>query len=327
METLCREPLLHGVAFFNAFIDGRAPVGFGDCSFVPPEGLLLRFCDLVGDVSGRKQLEQALTDYLEFQNAGRNGFRYIWNQPREAQALLYMQGNSVPLETEQRVVQHFPDTGWASLRNGRLLLGFRAGDNTGSHSMRDQLAVNLAMEGVSLLRYTENHPYTAGWFDVNNENTRDLYFEAQSVSKNTILINGIGQIRKGRVELEPIEDGASAEAGGLYPSFVESVRRSVQLNGEGFRLVDLIKTREICYHEIRFFSDGQIETGEGGTVRITAAGKVLNLNVTCEIPLKFVVAWVFPSIGIRDGWRMLRVVTREPVLESTITTTIGPVFP
>lgn len=326
-EMLRKPPLAEGTRFFTAFLSGSASVGFGDCSFVPPEALLLRFCDLVGDTTGRGRLEEVLIAWLQADKPSVNGARYIWNQPREAQSLLFLEGNGEAEGLPDREVICFPETGWASLRNGPLLLGFRAGDNTGAHAMRDQLAVNLAVDGTTFLRYTENHPYTAGWFDEHREATRELYFEGQSVSKNTIAVNGIGQIRCGKVPLLPLEDGAAAEAAELYPAFVEKARRSVLLDEEGFLLKDEIVTTEPCFHEIRFFTDGEVDIPAPGRLRIRIGDRHLCLSCSAGTELVSLVLDVVPSIGVREGWRMLRILTREAVEASVLVTRLRPDFP
>lgn len=324
---LCRAPqLAHGARFYLAFVPGGAPIGFGDCSYAPPEALLLKFCELVGDRSSRDALECLLVRYLR-RDAISDKPRFIWNQPREAQALLFCTGAG-PVDTPLRDgMTAFAETGWYSLRRGALTVAFRTGDNTGSHAMSDQLAINAAVDGVVLLRYVENHPYTAGWFDTGSESTRQHYFEAQSLSKNTLVVNGIGQIHRGVVKARCRPDGVEADAAHLYPSFVSRARRSVGFSDNGVEVIDEVTTEGPCWHEIRFFTDGEIEEGEGGAIMIACQGRKLELRVSANTSLRFIVSVITPSIGVRPPFRMIRITTETAVTDSRFSSRLASGLP
>lgn len=325
--ALCKTPqLAHGARFYLDFVPEGAPIGFGDCSYAPPEALLLKYCELVGDLPGRAALEQLLIRYLQ-RDSDADKPRFIWNQPREAQALLFCMGETAELTARPTGVAAFPETGWYSVSHDKLTVAFRTGENTEAHAMADQLAVNAAVDGVVLLRYVENHPYTVGWFDKGSESTRQHYFEAQSLSKNTLVVNGIGQIQRGFVHSQSDAGGVTADAAHLYPSFVTRARRTVRLAEDGIELIDEMATDGACWHEIRFFTDGEIEEGEGGSVVIAHLGRKLELRIAASIPVRSLFCVVTPSIGVRPPFRMLRITTETAVTGSTFTTRLLPRLP
>lgn len=322
--SLLQLPALRrSVHFFNTFAHQGAALGFGDCSHVPPEALLLRLCEMVGDDAGRRRLQANLVTFLTAP-ARAPADRYLWNQPRDAQALLYLQpATDIPSPPVSTTV--FPETGWACLRAGPLSVSFRAGDNHGAHAMRDLLAVNVALDGVTLLGYTENHPYTAGWFNDTDEQTRTLYFEHHSTSKNTIAFNGIGQIRRAEAALRAQGDTVEAEAAVAYPKFVTAAHRRLARDGDSIILTDRTATRTPCWHEIRFFTRGDFTMLSATAVRVSMGKAALDLFFSADQRLAVRATTAEPSIGTRPDWRLLRVVTAEPVHSMHLETQLLPV--
>ncbi|MCD8482861.1 MAG: heparinase II/III-family protein [Verrucomicrobia bacterium] len=312
-----QAPLKFGARFYQTFMPLGAPIGFGDCSYAPPEALLLKYCDFVGDTQGRWALEQTLIAYLQGEIQTPKA-RFLWNQPREAQMLLFLRNVPEPkAKSAPQVVTSFPDTGWYAVHSGDMTASLRCGDNTGAHAMCDQLAMNLAVGGVTLIGYLENHPYTTGWFNRNGEATRQLYFEEQSVSKNTLVINGIGQVRRGLVSAQVADDGVFADATALYPHYVSKASRRIRAMHIGLQLIDNFETSEPCWHELRFFTEGEITVTSPTSVRFSRNGQTCDLIFSCDQEFQIIPALITPSIGLRPHWNMLRVTTGQAGFKTT----------
>lgn len=327
-DMVAEAPLCHGINFYRTFMRNGAAIGFGDCSYSPPEALLLKFCDIVGDAEGRQALEQMLVAYLDGELLSPKP-RFLWNQPREAQMLLFLQNCRTHYATAKTPPKRvdFPETGWYALHAGELTAAFRTGDNTSGHAMSDQLAINVSAEDVTLIGYMENHPYSSGWFNNNGESTRQHYFEEQSVSKNTIAINGIGQIRRGVVTAHVTENSVRADATALYPKYVTMARRTVRASDGQLEIFDEIATDEPCWHEIRFFTEGNILLTGDASVRIDRNGKFCEIRFDSDQPLRLVPTEIVPSIGVRPSWRLLRVSTENAGYATEVTTRISRDLP
>ncbi|MBI5380351.1 MAG: hypothetical protein HZA31_00465 [Opitutae bacterium] len=315
--TLATTSLNSGLSFpFDFTPEGGTAVGFGDCNIFFPQGFLFAMAARAGRDDITAEMHRRMTRYLRDRTPAQfNPFEDY--HPTEIFCLVFS-GQATADAWNRPACKVYPDVGWGVFASGPLTLGFRAGSTAVSHSMRDLCAVNLARGGVGLFEYVENLPYTRGWFNYERPrgNGRELFFEDNSTSKNTLLTNGVGQIERAVSQWGADATSMWCEAGAAYAWFVRRVYRRVEQAPGGFILHDDVETDAECWHEARFFTRGEfVELGEG-RFRVSHAGQSAELLVRAAVPMHCVVVEAAQSIPVKPTLRMLRIANRLPACRS-----------
>lgn len=221
-------------------------------------------------------------------------------------------------KTDLKLFRVYPVNGWGLFKRKRLSLSFRSGSSKVSHGMRDLNSIQLAKDDILLLENKGNHPYTEGWFSP----VRGQYFEDQTLSKNSMLVNGIGQVCYGEAAWGNSESSMWSDAASTYPFFVKKALRKVELTEEGFQLTDEFVTESDTWHEIRFITYGEFLEENPGKWIVKRDEASVSLSFSSARELFYSVCDAPSSIGTRPAAKMLRVLTREPSKETKITTVI-----
>lgn len=295
-------------------------LSFGDVNWFRVTGGLYALLNRIGrkDMSG--ELTERLLSY-------RRGFDrhpifeyescYMW--PHEIFAVAFCDVPYTPGEPmrQRPPLKVYPDNGWGIFKTGNTYLSFRSGSSDVNHGCRDLNAISLSKNGVRLIENVGNMPYPLGWFGEN----RKQFMEDSTLTKSSMLVNGIGQVRYDTATFAYDETSMSSDATVAYPSFMKKVWRKVSLEGQGIRVEDRFENVSAeCWHEIRFFTAGNIREISENTWAFEKDGQILTLHFTCDHPLYFGVSASIPSIAPRQSFAMLRVSTLEAQKETSIET-------
>ena len=215
----------------------------------------------------------------------------------------------------------YPDNGWGLFGCGDMHLSFRSGNSAVNHGSRNLNSIQLSKNGVTLLRDCANHPYPDGWFGEG----RQHFIEDMALSKSTMLVNGVGQMKHGEADWGYDEIEMYSDITAILPDVCRKVRRSVSLENDGFFVRDEFVTKEgkeRVWHEIRFVSYGGFTDLGAGRWALEAEGERVVLSITADVPLVFDVIQIPASIGVRPSACALRCVTEEASMHTVIQTLI-----
>ncbi|MEM7033280.1 MAG: heparinase II/III family protein [Chloroflexota bacterium] len=214
--------------------------------------------------------------------------------------------------------QIYKDNGWALFRRNDITLSFRSGNTDVPHAHRDLNSIQVARGDVRLLENLGNMPYTAGWFSPGEH-----YFEKHTVSKNSMLINGVGQLTRTNANWGHEAGKMWSDAANAYFDFVTVVRREVSIQPQAIQIEDFFETTETAWHEIRFISFGEFTEHQEGRWTISRNNTQLHLSIKADRPLHFVSCNAVPSIGVKSMANLLRVISKEAGQKIKITTLVS----
>jgi hypothetical protein len=296
-------------------------ISFADINTFAPTGILYELAARTGAKDVISELTIRLLD-----RSRRPGLKpvfeeetYMW--PDEIFALLCCTepySESAGKAAPSRLFKIYPVNGWGLFKHGKLSLSFRSGSSKVSHGMRDLNAIQLAKDGQIILENMGNHPYPEGWFSP----VRGQFIEDQTTSKNSMLINGIGQICYGEATFGSDETSMWSDATSTYPFLAKKILRRAELVDEGIRLTDEFSTDPGTWHESRFITYGEFKKIDNGKWTASNNGATVTLSFSSDKDLYYTVCDVPSSIGVRPAAKMLRVITREQFSDSVITTLI-----
>lgn len=307
--------LTTGLSFpFDFSPGGGAAVGFGDYNGFFPQGLLFALAARVGRDDVTAELHRRLAAKMA---APEQFDPYHDHHPDAAYALVH--ARAVPASDWARPpLRVYPDVGWGLFCAGGLTLGFRAGDNTGPHTHRDLGALALARGGVALLEGMDNWPYSVGWFrqprDPQRGESRALYFEDGSASKNTLLLNGTGQIARAASQWSADQAAArmTCEFAPAYPWFAQRVARTVTAHAATLTIEDEIVCTAALWPEARFLTAGEFVDLGAGRFRVAHAGQHAVLTFSPWDQLEARLTRAAPSVPVKPEFALLRVFPRQP---------------
>lgn len=310
--------LREGLSFpFDFTPSGGAAVGFGDCNIFWPQGFLFALAGRADRSDVTDELHRRMSSHLIGRTPGQfDPFEDY--HPSEIFSLVYSAENlSTPWP--RSAFKKYPDVGWGVFASGPLTLGFRAGSSDVSHSMRDLCAVNLARDGVALFAYVENIPYIRGWFNyqIPRGESRHLFFEDNSTSKNTLLINGIGQITRADSDWDADETSMWCDATAAYSWFVRRMKRTVQLSENGFILIDDMESDAECWHEARFLTSGRFSKIGDTCVQVEHHGKTAKLTIFAKFDIQITTVPCAQSNPTKPPLQMLRIYNTKPSKNTT----------
>lgn len=329
--ALQRPALREGLAFPFDFTPRSAPIAFCDGNRFPPYGILLAITARTGVTSIAAQVQERVTE--RFKKRKDVEFDPFWEyHPDEIYALLFAEkiDTAPPPLPEMRT---YPNVGWSIFNVNDLSLSFRAGSSAVPHALIDLCSIGLSRNGEVLLGYVENWPYPTGWFNqygsggpVGRHMSRALFPENGTSTKNSLLVNGIGQF-----DCSPSEWGYDekaqrswCDATQAYPWFAKKISRTVERTGQGFRLTDEFETSPDGWHELRFHSRGTFRRiGNENAWIVENEGQQATMRFSCGHELFFVATEFVPSVGVRPKWNVLRVMPLKAVLSSKFVTEIS----
>ncbi len=282
---------------------GGAPLSFGDVNSFGTSGSSYAYAARVGD-------EATLSELYARANPAHAD---VWH------LAFFREGKQAAPPPDKRAIW-YPDNGWAVFTNGPLAMSFRSGSSNVSHAQKDLNSIQLARNGVALLSNIGNHPYTVGWFGEG----RYLYWEDNTTSKNSQLVNGTGQMRL--AEAACSFDGAKvvSDAAPAYPRHAKSIVRAASVSGDGFLLEDSFDVLQEMWHEDRFLTRGRFTLLSEARCRVDCGGESAVLEFSCDAPFRMVLADVSLSVYVDTPIHMLRVITKDPIYRSSWRVAILP---
>lgn len=275
-----------GIDFIFDFSPNGTALSFGDCNFFNPKGGIYTLTER----TGRKDTANRLTHRI---------MKWIENYPEPPLLLeetVYMRAHEVfallccDTEYDRKTAEEqdkgpsvaiYKDNGWGIFRNEKIAVAFRSGTSEVNHGMRDLNSIQMEKAGVRLLENKETHPYPKAWFGP----VRNQYFEDSTLSKSSMLVDGVGQLKYGPAVWG--EDGVSmwSDAASLYPRYVEKVSRRISLDKKGIVLEDEFENKPgagVSWFEIRFVTPGTFEQTGENTWKVTKDGVSAEIEVSCS---------------------------------------------
>jgi hypothetical protein len=314
----------NGLKFYFDFTLANGHLSFSDVGETCIVGILYALAARTGQKSMVREITKRFMEKKEvLQDPPAYNFdRSYWVQwPSEIFALLCCPEYETDHETAEEDLKRFtvyPDNGWGVFYSSDIRLTLRSGSTRVNHAMHDLNSIQMAKAGVCLLEDTRANPYPLGWFGP----SRELYFENMTQGKNSMLVNGIGQIKYEDAVWGNDEQSMWSDASPAYPPFVKKVERKVSLAEGGIDLEDVFITEGDAWHEIRFITTGQFIEEGPGRWRVEKDNVSAVLEFECDHQL-FCAAYDAPaSVGVRPMARMLRVLTEKPCKSSVIKTRI-----
>lgn len=307
--------------FDFSFPSKEKGISFADINNFAPTGILYELAARTGAKDVICQLTERMLD--RSRKPGQKPVfeqeTYMW--PDEIFALLcctepYVEAKEN--EAPESLFKIYPVNGWGLFKHGKLALSFRSGSSKVSHGMRDLNAIQLAKDGDLILESMGNHPYPEGWFSP----VRGQFVEDQTSSKNSMLINGIGQISYGVASFGYDETSMWSDATSTYPFLAKKILRKVELIEEGIKITDEFSTDPGTWHESRFVTYGEFKEISKGKWTASNNGAQVTLSFHSNRELFYSVCDLPSSVGIRPAAKILRVLTKEQWEDSVITTLI-----
>ena len=304
-----RKVLKDGLSFPFDFSPDGTGISFGDVNSFFPNPVLY----ILAEQAGKKELITEVTR----RNLERSQESPLYALLFCSDSYKYESGKKVEEEEKVRKwMKVYPDNGWGLFTSGCITMSFRAGSSNAPHTHKDLNSIQLVKNKALLLENIGNHPYTLGWFGEG----RDLYAENNTVSKNSMLVNGGGQLKLADAEWGYDEVSMWSDAACAYPVYVKKMFRKISLEQNMIMMRDEFETTRMAWHEIRFLTYGSFEELQPGKWRVVKNGAEVILCFEAGCELYYSPCEMPHSIGIRPSARMLRVITKEPLSASYICT-------
>ncbi len=315
-----------GVNFVFDFSPDGTALSFGDCNFFNPKGGIY----VLTERTGRKDIANRLTHRI---------MKWVEKYPQPPAYLeetVYMRAHEIfallccDTEYDREAAEEldrgpavaiYRDNGWGIFRSGRLAAAFRAGTSRVNHGMRDLNSIQVEKAGVRLLENKEAHPYPKAWFGA----TRNQYFEDSSLSKNTMIVDGIGQLRYGDAQWGDDGESMWSDAASVYADYIKKVYRRISRGENCIILEDEFENKPgtgVSWPEMRFVTPGDFERTGHNTWRVTRDGVSAVLEFSCSEELVFQVCDAPGSLINQPVYRILRVSPGKPVARCSFKTII-----
>ena len=338
-EALRRSGRAEGEAVFAR--TGVRQTGYFPIVFNPGRQLSASF----GDSNGRASdpifyllaREYRNPDFVWFQDRAplRDVSRDGW--PQEALTLLWRPVNEPWLPERQssfrpRIdpVYTFASIGWGMMAISQpdppAFLAFKNGSLAANHTHLDLNHVTVGVGERLVLRELGSRPYPADYFGPR----RYSYYEIGTAGHNTVLIDGRGQVhrKEGRFAWPTSGSGFAAFTGiadGAYEVTATRVRRQVVfVDRRYWVLLDDIETPDPRTIELRFHTEGRIETLAGARWRATDGDA--SVDVLLATPERLSV-----RISSPEGWirplRVLGMSSTSPRRSHVVATVLVPRLP
>lgn len=319
--ALDMDAFRNGLDFPFDFAPGGVGLSFGDVNRFKPESFIFMLAERMKKPEIAKRARRGVVARLKEDAA-----EAFFESSRAGDLILnFLVDNGArgsEVERESSELRVYPDNGWGLFKHEDVSLSFRAGTNCVNHSLRDLNAIQLAKRGVGLLQNIGNGTYSLGWFypDADGAVPRHMYFEDQTNSKNSMLFNGIGQIRRSDTRWSANEKSMVCDAVDAYPDFVKRAKRRVSLLKAGFGLKDEFAVTRGAWCESRFVTRGRFENLDDSTVLVVNEGESMRMVFSSDVELSIVIAEQSLSLPNQASVQILRVTSKKAVNQCWIGT-------
>ncbi len=306
-----------GMSFVFDFSPNGTALSFGDCNFFNPIGGIFTLTERTGRKDTANRLTHRIMKWIEkYPEPPVFLEETIYMRAHEIFALLCCDAEYDAHIAEEQdkgpAVAIYKDNGWGIFRSNGISVALRSGSSRVNHGMRDLNSIQLEKNGVRLLENKAVHPYPRAWFGP----TRNHYFEDSTLSKNSMIIDGLGQLKYGEAEWGT--DGVSmwSDAAKVYPEYVRKAYRKISIEEEGIVLEDEFEVKPgqgVSWPEIRFLTPGCFEKMAGNTWKVSKDGVSVLISISGSEELDYMVCDAPGSLLNQPVYQLLRISTRRPV--------------